>query len=83
MRQAHVIMSKWLSLPGIFKELSAATQGERQGEREEEGKMEGEEPENNKEWRDFSSLERSGADEKGVGKTSHQTKVTCGSHKEG
>ncbi len=50
MRQAHVIMSKWLSLPGIFKELSAATQGERRGRgrRREDG---GKEPEKQYEWR--------------------------------
>lgn len=31
MRQAYVIMSKWLSRSGIFKELSGATQGEKTG----------------------------------------------------
>lgn len=31
MRQAYVIMSKWLSRSGIFKELSGATQGKKTG----------------------------------------------------
>lgn len=31
MRQAYVIMSKWLSRSGIFKELSGATRGGKTG----------------------------------------------------
>lgn len=52
---------------GIFKELSAATQGERQGRRRRMRERQ-KEPGNDTEWRDLSQQH---ADEKGGGKTSH------------
>lgn len=54
MRQAYVIMSKWLSRSGIFKELSAAARGKRQGK--ERRRIESGET--------FFSMEWSGADER-------------------
>lgn len=52
MRQAYVIMSKWLSRSGIFKELSGATRGEKTGR----GQAGDEEPKKKKEEEEGSAL---------------------------
>ncbi len=66
--------------PGIFKELSAATQGERQwGGRTRRERWK--EPENDRECRDLFTAQ-SGADDEGGGRASHWAYVTYSSDEE-